>query len=428
MKNLPHQISDLFRLTNGLQVFANLEQEGEDLGDDGILGMVLAQTGVYTFRARELTVDEALARELQKPRSRRGTRTAARALRRMFLLLGFLQEENDSLVISESGRQLLELNADDRKAEMLTLWGKALRQMSLPGEGDRVSHPYRILLRLVEAQPGIAKRYLALALEAKDDSDEEFDRLLELLEQQDWNATLNAIGVSEYSADNAVKILPAMAEQIGDIVREGEACYPGSAGDEIDQLTVGELIGTPSPDRRRVLGRRHRAVTAEEIASLGVVGEGEEPRDRERDLAVVEAAIEQRRERTNRHQRLVQDFAQLCEVAGFKLLEDPFDCLAIGTQGGSIIAEMKTLSGEPADERHQVQRALAQLNYYEFFDLPTGAVAAHEIIRLAVFETEISIEHQQFLECHQVGVVWRTATGFAGTPSTLASLQNLGIL
>ena len=71
---------------------------------------------------------------------------------------------------------------------------------------------------------------------------------------------------------------------------------------------------------------------------------------------------------------------------------------------------------------------LAQLNYYEFFNLPTKAVVGHQIIRLAVFESEISIEHQRFLERHQVNVAWHTAGGFAGTADALACLRGLGIL
>jgi hypothetical protein len=198
-------------------------------------------------------------------------------------------------------------------------------------------------------------------------------------------------------------------------------------GAEIGQLTISEVIGAPLPDRRRLPSRRHRSVTARGIASL-IGDQAEELRVPERDLAAIEESVEQRRERTNRHQGLVQDFAQLCESAGFRLLEDPFDCLAVGTHDQSILAEMKTLSGGLADERSQVQRALAQLSYYEFFDLPAEVVAGHQIVRLAVFESEISTEHQQFLEDHQVNVIWRTAQGFSGTAGTLATLHNLGIL
>jgi len=429
MKNFPHQMNDLFRLTNGLRVFADLERQGEDLGDDQVVGISLAKAGVYTFRAKTRTLDEALKFELQKPRSSRGTHTAARDLRRMFLLTGFLRlGEDGTFAISESGRRLLEVNTADRKAEILLLWGKALRQMPLCDASGRASHPYRILLRLVETRPGIRKKFLALALEAKDDSDEEFNRLLRLIDQEDWKDIVEEIGVTEYSVQNAVKILPAIAEQIGDIVKEGEACYPGSVGAEIAQLTLGDIFGTPSPERRQLPGRRHRSVTAQEIAPVSMVDGAVETRIREPDLAAIEESIGQRRERTHRHQRLVQDFARLCENAGFKLFEDPFDCLAVGTRDRSILAEMKTLSGEPADERRQVQRALAQLNYYEFFNLPDEVVAGCQITRLAVFDAQISVEHQRFLEHQQVDVVWRTADGFAGTSAALTSLRDMGIL
>lgn len=426
MKNFPHQMNDLFRLTTGLQVFADLEEQGDDLSADEVVGTSLAKAEVYTFRAKDRTLDEALEIELQKPRSSRGTHTAARDLRRMFLLAGWLQQdENARLTVSESGRQLLQMNTSDRKADLLLLWGRALRGMPLPDATGNVSHPYRILLRLVDARPGVAK-YLALALEARDDSDEEFHRLLELIDQQDWHAILQAIGATEYSAKNAVKILPAIAEQIGDIVKERDACYPGSLGVEIAQVTLGEVLGALPPDGRRLPSRRHRSVTARRIAPL--ISDGAEgSRVPERDLAAIAEGIEQRRERTNRHQRLVQDFGRLCEDAGFGLFEDPFDCLAVGTRGESILAEMKSLSGGVADERSQVQRALAQLNYYEFFDLPTEAVSGHHIVRLAVFESEISTEHQLFLTRHEVNAAWHTDDGFSGTEGTLGTLHDLGV-
>jgi len=63
MKNFPHQISELFRLTSGLQVFADLEQQGKDLGDDQVVGISLARAGVYTFRAKSRTLDELLRLE-----------------------------------------------------------------------------------------------------------------------------------------------------------------------------------------------------------------------------------------------------------------------------------------------------------------------------------------------------------------------------
>jgi len=428
MKNFPHQMNDLFRLTRGLQVFAELEQQGTDLSSDEVVGVSLARAGVYTFRAKDKTLDEALELELAKPRSSRGTHTAARDLRRIFLLCGFLKEGVDGgLTVSETGNRLVELHSAERKAELLLMWGGALREMPLEDLGGSVSHPYRILMRLVDARPGIAKRYLALALEAEDDSEGEFRRVLELIDRGDWDSTLQAIGATQYSANNAVKILPAMAQQIGDIVTEGEACYPGSLGAEIGQFTVGEVLGTAQRDGSRVPSRRHRSVTARQIAPP-ISDETAATRVEEHDLAAIQNGIEERRERTNRHQSLVQEFASLCENAGLKLFEYPFDCLAVGAEGPSILAEVKTLSGVFNDERSQVQRALAQLDYYEFFDLPEECVADHQIIRLAVFESEVLSKHQQFLAHHGVSVIWHTGDGFAGSSETEAILQALGVL
>jgi hypothetical protein len=428
MKNFPHQMSDLFRLTRGLQVFRDLQVQGSDLSSDEVVGASLARAGVYTFRAKGQTVEEALRVEAEKPRSSRGTQTAARDLRRIFFLCGFLEQDGSGdITLSETGKQLVAMYSADQKADLLLLWGRALRGMALEGSGGSVSHPYRVLLSLVDARPGIAKRYLALALEAEDDSSGELQRILELIDRGDWHSTLDAIGATEYSAQNAIKILPAMAEQIGDIVKEGEACYPGSLGSEIGQLTVGEVVGTAARDDHRLPSRRHRSVTAEEIAR-GITDDSTGSRVHERSFARIQEGVEQRRERTNRHQRLVQDFACLCENAGLSLFEYPFDCLAIGTEGQCILAEMKTLAGGFEDERSQLQRALAQLHYYEFFDLPEEAIGSRQTLRLAVFESEIADEHRRFLEHHGVHVIWHTTGGFSGTSKTLAALRGLGIL
>lgn len=50
MKNFPHQINQLPRLTNALGVFARLIEKKHDVDDDGVVGDSLARAGVYTFR------------------------------------------------------------------------------------------------------------------------------------------------------------------------------------------------------------------------------------------------------------------------------------------------------------------------------------------------------------------------------------------
>src|SRR4051794_8974784 len=107
MKNIPHQINDLPKLHATLRVFAELGARGADLSDDGIVGKEMARQGVYTFRDKNLSVDAALAIEARKPRGSQGTRTFARDLRRLFMLLNFIAARVDgSLTVTALGEEL----------------------------------------------------------------------------------------------------------------------------------------------------------------------------------------------------------------------------------------------------------------------------------------------------------------------------------
>jgi hypothetical protein len=89
MKNFPHQINQISRLTKALSVFNDLIQGGANIQDDGVVGDAFAKAGVYTFREQQnRTVEDLLAEEHRKDIGSQGTRTCARELRRFFSLLG----------------------------------------------------------------------------------------------------------------------------------------------------------------------------------------------------------------------------------------------------------------------------------------------------------------------------------------------------
>jgi hypothetical protein len=95
-----------------LNVFATLEGRGADLNDDGVVGQEIARAGVYTFRDKSLSLDEALNIEARKPKRSQRTRTFARDLRRFFLLLGFLANIPDgSVAVTALGDHLLGLGS-----------------------------------------------------------------------------------------------------------------------------------------------------------------------------------------------------------------------------------------------------------------------------------------------------------------------------
>jgi hypothetical protein len=420
MKNFPHQFSDIVRLSNGLAVLINLYDDGQDVSNDEIVGIELARAGIYTFRDRNLPLEDAIRVELQKPRAQRGSHTAARDLRRIFTLLGFITDQFEP---TEIGRELVDVAGRNETERVEFIWRGALAEMTLVDVENNLSHPYQILKRLVKNRPGINKKYLALALEALNDSDEEFNRIIAFVDQDNFENALEVLGISEASAANAVKILPAIAEHLGDIIQEGEQCYPGIDYGEIENIAVEAMREITVTERRPA--RRHRNVNADQIAPLAQPDGNNAGREPEEYLAGIRAGIEQRRERTANHQALVREFATRCTTAGFALMEDPFDCLAISANV-ILLAEMKTLDGSRTDEKAQVQQAFAQLEYYRYFDLPEN-INRQQTTLIAVFDREISQGHQEFLESKNIFASWKTGNTFSGTPQTIRYLQGAGI-
>jgi hypothetical protein len=52
LKNFPHQVNDLGKLTSALNVANVLIGSKKSIGDDGVFGEALAHAGVYSKRKR----------------------------------------------------------------------------------------------------------------------------------------------------------------------------------------------------------------------------------------------------------------------------------------------------------------------------------------------------------------------------------------
>jgi hypothetical protein len=421
LKNFPHQINQIPKLVDGLSVFKKLLERSENVADDGILGYALAEAGVYTFRIRSRPIRQLIEKEKLKPLANQGPRTCARDLRRLFTLLGFVRVQSNVYEVTQLGNQMMAAGVDVAREEVRGIWGRALRELALLDEAGATSHPYRILLKLVGEKPGIHVSKLALALDADDDSGEEFQRVLQLADHRSWAAVLKGIGTSVHQARNAVKILPALARQIHDI-EEREDGYYLTSKPATDRSQIETAPGHPSAR----VARRHRKVSASEIART-VVESGRGSTEPDQDSVVdLSGAISVRKDRTARHNEIVQRFALMLEKENFKLLEDPFDCLATKKEYPVLLAEVKTLDGTPEDEKSQVRIALAQLLYYEAFDVPQE-LAGLPLEKIAVFEVPISKEHIEFLEGYGCKVTWRDGEKFGGSQSALRLMGSAGL-
>jgi hypothetical protein len=397
VKNFPHQFNDLEKLYGALRIINELIDANTKLTDES-LGERLTREGIYTYRKQDLTVEQYLKKEQQKPTSNRGYLTVARDIRRFFDLLGFITVSSDkSATLSPAAIQLL---AEDSVEARKLLWKNALMQLSLAGDDGRVSHPYRILLKIVRSFPGIETKKLMLALEAEDDSDEEFARISALAGRK-VEEIIEITGTSRSMAANAIKILPGLAEQLGDINRSKNHTYP--IGDVIateDEILTEEIA---TPERART---EYRAVDPADIAA--------DPHLREVVSTSVDLAeaIRLRQKRLSEHQQLVRELAAVLASGGFdNFFDGKFDCLAI-KDGRGLLFEVKTLSGSVSDEERQTVKGVGQLKYYNFSIIRQQMGYEHVGLIIA-YSRRPSDRIIQFCKSEKIIVIWKDANGFS---------------
>jgi hypothetical protein len=408
MKGFPNQVAELSKLAIAMRCIVRLKRHGEQAKDDGVFGEALVRAGVAGTGHVPMPIEEYLEAQIQKPKSGQSFRTTARGLRELFRLLGFIDDSGEDVLVTDTGRQTAAFAGQDMSAEQLAFWRRAIRNMTHAGQDDSESHPYQVLLRLVARKPGITRAKCALALEAVDDSSAELDRIAELADL-DEDEIITTIGITKSNWDNAKKVLPKFAEQLGDVIRDG------------DSFTIADAPGRadagPAPQRRAPAAvrapRTSRAVTPQNIGRAATTEDFDEFASRGQvDQAAAAAGIRNRRLRLRRHNFLVQKIAARLAQAGGELFENPFDLLALIRNVG-VLVEVKTLDGTEADERDRVWEALAQLLYYQAFLLPPAAGQA-SVRMVACFERHITNAHMQWLNQQNIAVIWEDGNGFAG--------------
>lgn len=407
MKNFPHQFNQIPRLVNALQVLKELINSDQDVDDDGVVGDALARAGVYRFRNNDRPIEDLLEEEHQKERGKQGTRTCARALRRLFRLLNFLTEDNS---LSQDANRLVELQDDPLGIESRIIWRAALDEMELTDETG-TSHPYRILLRLVSEHPGIRSFLLGLCLEAKDDSDAEFQRISGLTTHSSLESLRQSIGITKSMANNSLKILPALARQLGDIL-ESEDGY------HINQSSVSIEPYEPTvvnPVRARQTRRRFDPERVQRSRSER--GEQDRIVQRVYDTDLVAKRFQAHQECLLRMSNLIPD--------SFKQYYGLYDLLVVGEKE-ALIVEVKTIRDD--DAARQIRLALGQVLYYQHFliepDYPN-----HKILRLVITDTKPSSDLVDFLEKYQVGIAWLPPNQQSGqSPLSESILYEFGIV
>jgi hypothetical protein len=391
LKNFPHQVNDLGKLTAALNVANMLGGAGKPIGDDGVFGEALAHAGVYTFRNKTLSVAANIKEEKTKPVGSQGFRTAARDIRRFFMLAdlmtpayGLTQRAHE--ILAASG------NVSLRNA----LWRDAMLQLRLTDANGNTSHPYRIMRRLLADRPGIETSKLLLALEARDDSPAEYVRI-SALANLSVPAIISAIGIGESNARNATKILPGIGEQVGDVFRGANHSYLAKHA----IATEDSIIEEGSDEYEKSEPSTPIEVKAEDISSVPSFS-ATPPTNV--DLA---AAIEIRKRRTIEHHKAVIGLAKIIASNGYTLYESPYDCLGFKKKTGALLIEMKTLDGTRADERRQSERALGQLSGYRFFNVQEK-MKIPKLQEIVAYTAKPNDDTVHFMRDNAVCSVWPT--------------------
>jgi hypothetical protein len=156
-----------------------------------------------------------------------------------------------------------------------------------------------------------------------------------------------------------VKVLPKIAEQLGDVIKPDNRYQISQAPGRAD---AGAAQAPPQRGQRQQprAPRTSRAVTPDTVGQAGTAENFDEVQVQT--VADPVATARLRRDRLRRHNLMVKRLAGRIAGPTVTMFEDPFDLLAI-LEAFGIMVEAKTLDGTPDDERERVREALSQLLY-----------------------------------------------------------------
>lgn len=415
MKGFPNQVVDLGKVATAVRVAAELLDSGVNVRSDDSFGEALVRAGVAGRGRPPLPVDAYLAQQRLKPVGGQSFRTTARGIRELLRAMGLSKDTGTVFALTPLGREAAARPAAAMVGEEREFWRSVIVRI-VHHDNEGLSHPYQVLLRLVAASPGVTRAKCALALEARDDSPEELARIVALAPRPE-PAIRRAIGATLANWDNAKKVLPSFAEQLGDVVKSKDGAFriataPGAALPTV--AAHKKDVAAPSPDgagaeaadAARAVGARQ--VTPETIGKAGTMPGDNPPVAAGIDAAAMLATIRQRAARLKAHNLLVQRIAAAVAGQDVALYEYPYDILAVFGSRDGLLIEVKTLDGSAPDETVQVRNALSQLLYYEAF---ARRPREQDLVlrKLAYFDRTPSPEHIDWLAAQGIAVL-------SGTP------------
>lgn len=446
MKRYPNQASDFGRIRSTLETINSMNHAGMNVADDETLGYECARRQVYKFRSFDYEnsstadLEARIDLELAKKADSQGAQTFARDLRRTLHDLGWLGSHN---ALTPAGKALL---ASARGSnEEIALLREALIDLEVGDKtGTYFSHPIRVLMHLLASAPTKSRAGLELALEAKDDSPAELQRVLELYSTY---RTLNSeeraqrLGESKNNIENAVKIFPSLANTAGFISVSKQRDYnitplglsaiqlsinnpnvqgtsSRSAGGAVPATTQTPTVPSnpkpgasgPSPATQS-RGQGKRNVTVGQKKSSSTVGQHGVNRNLPGAPLTADQQNEARRklnERTVEHQALVRFFAEQIGDARGDIYEDQTSYDLLWQNDSDKVChlfEMKTIS---SDSDAQVQRAVGQLHYYAFFNV-AAAFPGASITKTLIVNAQVHNDLADYLTDQNIGLVYADA-------------------
>lgn len=446
MKNYPNQASDFGRIRRTLETIRDLNQQGQNVRNDHVLGYECARRQIYTFRnfnyeaATPQSLNARIALEQAKPKSDQGAETFARELRRTLYDLGWLDAQ---FQLTVDGQSLL-ASPVGSQTELQLLRDALIDLQVADKSGTYISHPVLVMLHLLDTAPTKARGGLELALEAKDDTPQELQRVIALYQSiKDLPAATRAarLGTTLTQVNNAVKIFPSLAVSAGFVDKTPPNDYSitplgrSAIHTVLGGMTFRNMTARPTPPpvfvpgtsgpepETKSRGNGRRNVTVGQKKSSNQVGQ--HGVDRNINSAPLtpdqqDEARQKLRERTNAHQDLVQYFAGHIGDSRGDIYEDQvsFDLLWQNSADQVChLFEMKTIKD---DADAQVQRAVGQLHYYGFFNVATLFPGA-EMTKTLVVDDVIHQDLADYLTAQGIGLIHA-----AKSQGTLDPLNDLG--
>ncbi len=368
MKNFPHQFVDFYRYRGALNVAKTLLRKRKGFQDDTTYGYALAKSGVYGFSTRKmqkrgplprnLTMSGRIALEKTKAASDQGAETCGFAeVRAVLRYLGF----SDQGRLTSRGNKVAGLKP--AYPTYMRIWQEAVLGIAMRDDVlGTVSHPARLMLRMIAERKALDRRALALALDARDDSNSELQRILALVPRsaQEVAKLRRQFGPTTY--DNAMKIVPAFCERSG-LIQRPTRSYPYTLT-ESGWRALESMSNLATSTSRRTL-----SLPSGRIASYVVYDPRKRTVHKQTALKNFQSREQQeeanriRRERTTRHEEARRFFARALSCKRFEFVESSvaYDLLAYRAQGRPLLVEVKSLE---RDYLERTRSAIGQLYYY----------------------------------------------------------------